>query len=80
MVVGAHGVADELRPEFRVSVPSNPVNSPSVFEVAGESDDLSEAVSRSGENRFIVFGDEKCFGVGFEFGFDVSEKERGGIP
>src|SRR4051812_46673084 len=39
-----HGLSNQLRPEFSVSIPAQPIAGPSILDVGCKSDRLSEAV------------------------------------
>ena len=74
--VPSHRLPYELRPEFAVARPCQPVRRPAILHVGCERGSLAEPVVPAGENRCRGFRLEEHFGVLFGLGAHVAPEGR----
>ena len=76
LVAAAHQSAHELRPEFPVARPRQPLRGPAALRVAGECARVAEPVAPRREQRLAALGGEQQLGGRLRLGRIVTEEQR----
>src|SRR5262249_29626314 len=76
VILPPHGIANNLRPEFGIAFPFEPVHRPSVFHIGGKHQSFSETELPSRQERFFAVRFKEHFCLWPRLGLDISEKLR----